>query len=249
LAIDYFDMPYLEELEIDGICNHIPITGLVGPSLRALRLHCEDASFSVNSAESQLSQLDLMAAVRLAPNLVHLELDVGYLDSLWQPVAIPSVDVDLKQYTFLNTIGQFRKLRFLRLFPPFVAKDSPRDSRTVPHRLPISDYQAIRIFEHVRRGARSLSLLSIAAIPSIMDVDTMFWEVKPHGNETILTTGHRTRNYRDRQTWLGERKIRSEIRRFRVPPRYLPDFGGWLLTRNDRVIPGSLSSDHEWWRA
>ncbi|KAJ9607449.1 hypothetical protein H2200_008522 [Cladophialophora chaetospira] len=241
-AIDYTESPHLEELEIDGICNHIPIANLLGKSLRSLRLHREDSLFSVYSAESQRSHKDILAAAKLSPNLERLELDIGYIETLWHSVAIPGVDVDVEQYAFLNALPKFRHLKFLRLFPPFVAKDSRRNSRSLYHRLPVADYQAIRILEHLQNECPSLQLLSIAAIPSFMNVDTMFWEVKKQGDTTILTTGHRARNYQHRQMWTGLRRIRSEIKRFKEPQLYLADSDGWLLTRKGQhtIYPGSV---------
>jgi hypothetical protein len=233
--VDFTEMSSLEELEIDGICNHIPIENLVGSNLRALRLHCEDPYFSVCSTESQFCPSDIIAAAKIAPDLERLELDTGYIETLWHSVAIPGVDVDVEQYAFLNAICRFQRLKFLRLFPPFVARDSPRQSRSLHHRMPLADDQAIRIFEHLRQQCPSLQILSIAAIPGFMNIDTMSWEVRRQGQETILVTGHRSRNYRHRQTWVGQRKIRSEIKRFAVPQPYLPSSPSWQLTRNDRV--------------
>merc|ERR1711939_1021628 len=133
------------------------------------------------------------------------------------PTAIPGVDVDVEQYSFLNAISKFRRLRHLRLFPPFVPKDSPRFSRSVPHYVPVSDDQAIRVFEHLRQECPSLQILSIAAIPSFVMIDTMCWVVKRRGEKTILTTKHRERNYQHRQIWVGQRRITSEIKRFSAP--------------------------------
>ena len=240
-AIDYREFQHLEELEIDGICNHIKMSDLMGPSLQALRLHRDDSLFSVHSFWSQRNRDDIRTAVTLSPELERLEVDVGDIDTLWAPEAIPGVDVDLKQYDFLNAVTKFRHLKFLRLFPPFVKRNTPRHSRAVSRRPPIADHQAIRIFDYLTRDCPSLQLLSVAAIPTIMNVDTMFWEAKRGIGCTILTTGHRGRNYRHRQTWIGERRIRSEIKRFRVPPPYLPDFGGWLLKHDDIVNPENLS--------
>jgi hypothetical protein len=234
LRIEYDKLPHLQELAIDGICNHIAIPHLVGESLRSLRLHREDSLFSVHSAESQRCHRDILLAAQLCPGLEHLELDVGYIENLWQSVAIPGVDVDVGQYAFLNAISKFRRLKFLRLFPPFVARGSPRDSRRLSHRPPVADYQAVRIFEHLRNECPSLQLLSIAAIPSFVNVDTMFWEVRKHGDATILTTGHRMRNYQHRQTWIGLRRLRSEIKRFEQQPAYLPESADWWLTHKDR---------------
>ena len=231
--IDFSQMKELRELEIDGICNHVPITGLMGPKLRCLRLHREDALWSVYSAESQRTHTDILTATKLSPDLERLELDIGYIENLWHPTAIPGVDVDVEQYSFLNAISKFRRLRFLRLFPPFVPKDSSRFSRSIFHCLPVSDNQAIRVFEHLRTECPSLQMLSIAAIPSFVDIDTMCWEVKRRGAKTILTTKHRSRNYQHRQIWIGQRRISSEIKRFTTQQKYLPDSEGWMLTRSD----------------
>ena len=235
-ALDFTKMRHLRELEIDGICNHVSVVDLVGPNLRSLRLHSEDPLFSVYSLESQLFPDDVLAAARLAPNLERLELDIGYIDKLWYPTAIVGVDVDVGQYSFLNALTKFRHLRFLRLFPPFVPKDSPRHSRSITHTLPVTDDQAIRIFEHLRGKCPSLQLLSIAAIPSLLNIDTMTWDLKRRGDRTILTTGHRARNYQHRQTWIGQRRIRSEIKRFNTPQTYLPDSDSWMLPRHDHII-------------
>ncbi len=231
--IDYTQMRELRELEIDGICNHIPIGALLGPKLRSLRLHREDTLWSVYSPESQRTPGDISSATKICPDLERLELDIGYIENLWHPTAIPGVDVDVEQYSFLNAISKFRRLRHLRLFPPFVPKDSPRFSRSVPHCVPVSDDQAVRVFEHLRQECPSLQILSIAAIPSFVMIDTMCWVVKRRGEKTILTTKHRERNYQHRQIWVGQRRITSEIKRFSAPPRYLPDSEGWMLTRND----------------
>ncbi|EXJ85600.1 hypothetical protein A1O1_05966 [Capronia coronata CBS 617.96] len=231
--IPFEPMRELRELEIDGICNHIPIKGLVGPKLRRLRLHCEDAQWSVCSAESQRSHNDILFAAKIAPDLEQLELDVGYIQNLWHPTAIPGVDLDMEQYAFLNAICKFGRLRLLRLFPPFVPKDSPRFSRRVLSCLPVSDDQAVRVFEHVRTQCPSLQMLSIAAIPSFVNIDTMCWDVKRQGEKTILTTRHRARNYQHRQVWIGQRRLSSEIKRFSTPRRYIADSECWTLTRND----------------
>ncbi|KAK6382161.1 hypothetical protein LTS17_004047 [Exophiala oligosperma] len=231
--INYTQMARLRELEIDGICNHIPIRALIGPKLRCLRLHREDTLWSVYSPESQRSPADIIAATKICPGLERLELDIGYIENLWHPTAIPGVDVDVEQYSFLNAISKFRRLRHLRLFPPFVPRDSPRFSRSVPHCVPISDDQAIRVFEHLRTECPSLQVLSIAAIPSFVMIDTMCWVARRRGEKTILTTKHRERNYQHRQVWVGQRRISSEIKRFTAPPSYLPDSEGWMLTRND----------------
>jgi len=231
--ISFTKMKSLRELEIDGICNHVPISGLVGSELRCFRLHREDARWSVYSAESQRTPADIAMAAKKAPNLERLELDIGYIDNLWHPTAIPGVDVDVEQYSFLDAISKFRRLKFLRLFPPFVPKNTPRFTPRAPHCLPVTDDQAIRLFEHLRRKCPSLQMLSLAAVPSFVEIDTMCWEVRRKGEKTILTTKHRERNYQHRQVWIGQRRLTSEIKRFTTPQKYLNDSDSWVLTRND----------------
>ncbi|OAP59189.1 hypothetical protein AYL99_06487 [Fonsecaea erecta] len=240
-VIDFTQLTELRELEIDGICNHIPIADLVGSNLRRLRLHCAEYPSSVQSKQSQRTHTDILTAAKLAPKLERLELDVGYLEHLWHPTAIPAVDVQVEQYAFLNALTKFQHLRFLRLFPPFTARSYLRTESRLEPRLPVSDDQAIRIFERLHSECPSLQLLSIAAVPSFVDVNTMYWEVTRLGVQTVLETGHRARNYKNRQIWIGQRRIRSEIKRFNTPQIYLPDSDGWMLTRNDlhdvRQIP------------
>ncbi|OAL26245.1 hypothetical protein AYO22_04423 [Fonsecaea multimorphosa] len=246
-AIDFKEMPELRELEIDGICNHIPITDLVGKNLRRLRLHCEDSRSSVHSKQSQRSHTDILTAAKVAPKLERLELDIGYIEHLWHPTAIPGVDVHVEQYAFLNALTKFRHLRFLRLFPPFIASSCLRIEWRVQHCVPVSDNQAIRIFDQLHRELPSLQLLSIAAAPSFVDIDTMYWQVTRQGDQTVLTTGHRARNYKHCQTWIGHRRMRSEIKRFNTPQIYLPDSDGWMLTRNDLHDVKQASFGGRWW--
>lgn len=229
--IDYSHMKQLRELEIDGICHHVLAHRLIGRSLRSLRLHREDALWSVYPAESQLPHGDVLLATTISPDLERLELDIGWIENLWHPTAIPGVDVDVEQYAFLNAISKFRRLRYLRLFPPCVARRSPRFRGPVRHCVPVSDDQAVRMFEHLRAECPSLEMVSIAASPSFVDIDTMCWEVKRCGDKNILTTKHRERNYQHRQVWVGQRRISSEIKRFSTTPTYLPDPEGWILTR------------------
>ncbi|KIW88761.1 uncharacterized protein Z519_10808 [Cladophialophora bantiana CBS 173.52] len=246
-AIDFTQMTELRELEIDGICNHIPITDLVGPNLRHLRLHCEDSRSSVYSKQSQRSHTDILTAAKLAPKIERLELDVGYIEHLWHPTAIPGVDVHVEQYAFLNALTKFRHLRFLRLFPPFISSSCLRLEWRLHHTVPVSDIQAIRVFDQLQRECPSLQLLSIAAAPSVVDIDTMYWQVTRQKDKTILTTGHRARNYKHCQTWIGNRRMRSEIKRFNTPQVYLPDSDGWMLTRNDLHDVRQIPFGVRWW--
>jgi hypothetical protein len=230
LQIPYEKLPSLEEVKIDGICNHVPISVLVGENLRFLRLHRELHDFSVCHEESQRSSTDVLSIAKTCLKLERLELDVGYISNLWHSHAIPGVEVDVEQYAFLIAIARLPQLRFLRFYPPFVPKNSPRRSRSLVPCLPVSDDQAVRIFEYLCGQCPTLQILEIAASPLVQNVDTMYWNVQKEGKHIILETGHRARNYRHIQTWVGRRKIRGEIRRYRVPPEYLPDNGDWLLS-------------------
>ncbi|KIX06215.1 uncharacterized protein Z518_04190 [Rhinocladiella mackenziei CBS 650.93] len=234
IQIDFTKMPQLRELEIEGICNHIPIEKLTGPNLRYLRLHSDDHTWSVGRSESQRTHTDILTIAKISPHLERLELDIGRIDNLWHPAAIPGVDVDMEQYAFLNAISKFPRLRIVGLFPPFLVREGPRDAQgDVRPVVPVSDDQAIRVFEYLRMGCSSLQMLRIAASPIFTSISTMCWEVKRLGDKTILTTKHRNKNYQDRQVWIGQRKISSRIHRFNIAQAYIPESEDWILTRSD----------------
>lgn len=229
-SFDLTDLHSLRELEINGKNFLVPMGKLVGPGLRRLRLHSENAQLYAFQSRHQRSPAEIIEAARRAPELEHLELDIGYIDNLWHPTAIPGVDVDVEQYSFLDAITRFRRLRFLRLFPPFVARGETFDYDRARLCVPVSDDQAIRVFEHVRKKCPRLQMLSIAAVPYAVRTDTMSWEVKRHGGRTILTTRHRERNYQHRQVWVGQRRLSSEIQRFTKRTPYLPESESWTLS-------------------
>ena len=218
--VDFAFLPHLTSLSMEGICNHVPIQNLVSPSLRSLKFHRPYLRVSVFAAESQRSPTDLLKAAKIAPNLQKLELDIGFIENLWHPTAIPGVDVDPELYRFLAALTQFKHLRFLRLFPPYVSRQSLH-TRTSPgspeYRQPCGDAQAIRLFSHLRRQNPKLSFFSISPATrlrsSVLPSQAMTWEVRPWGEKTLLVTRQQGKEYELRQTWVGERKVSSEVKR------------------------------------
>ena len=217
--IDFACLPHLTSLSIEGICNHVPIQNLVSPSLRSLKLHRPYLRLSVFAAESQRSPADLLKAAKITPGLRRLELDIGFIENLWHPTAIPGVDVDPELYHFLAALAQFKSLHFLRLFPPYVSRQSMNHSHSgaPEYRQPCSDAQAIRLFTHLRRQNPKLSFFSITPASrlrsSVLPSQTMTWEVRPWGEKTVLVTRQQGKDYELRQTWVGERKLSSEVKR------------------------------------
>ena len=229
-GFDLTNLQNLRELEINGRNFSMPMSKLVGLGLRRLRLHSENVQLYAFQSRDQRSPGEIMEAARRAPDLEHLELDIGYIDNLWHPTAIPGVDVDVEQYSFLDAITRFRRLRFLRLFPPFVARGETFDYNRARLCVPVSDDQAIRLFEHLGKKCPRLQTLSIAAVPYAVRTHTMSWEVKRHGVHTVLTTRHRDKNYQHRQVWVGQRRLSSEIQRFTKRTPYLSESESWTLS-------------------
>ncbi len=203
---DFACLPKLRVLEINGICNHVPIQNVAAASLKALRLHKPDNRSSVINSESQRSPSDLAILAKTAPFIERLELDIGYVESLWHPTAVPGVDVDPEQYRFLSTLSHFRSLRVLRLFPPYVAKEFMHSPHEYGFRQPLSDEQAVRMFNYIRSVCPKLELFSISvsalAIASDVDFDPMNWELRPWGQKTLVTTRQFGKDYELRQVWV-----------------------------------------------
>jgi hypothetical protein len=236
--LDFSYLPCLSSLSIEGICNHVPVQNLATPAIVALRLHRPYLRASVMHSESQRSAPDIQKLGRITPRLQKLELDIGYIENLWHPTAIPGVDVDPELYRFLNALSAFKDLCFLRLFPPYVSRNASSRaaaSNMTEYRQPCTDEQAIRLFHHLRRQNPKLAFFSVSpamrlrhsALPS----QAMAWEVRPWGEKTLLVTRQLGKEYELRQTWEGERKLTSEVKRDAYQKRMGDDDDdeGWLL--------------------
>lgn len=235
--IDFAALPNLRTLEIEGICNHIPIQNLVGPGLRALKLHKPNVRLSVTFPESQRSPSDLNVAAQLAPRMRKLELDIGHIENLWHPTAIPGQDVDPQLYCFLAAFSKFKHLKELRLFPPFATKGDMISARLErgPWRQqqPLSDDLAVRIFNHIRSQCSGLILLAISVttsgIISFGEFSPMNWEVRPWGQRSLLTTRQWGKDYELRQIWVGQRRLTMETKRDTYSRYHIPLPEHWLL--------------------
>jgi hypothetical protein len=237
-AIDFTSVPKLHALEVVGICNHVPIRNLVGSGLRALKLHKPDGRCSVVSDESQRSSSDLAMIGKLAPCLERLELDIGYVENLWHPTAIPGVEVDMEQYHFLSALSNIKELRTLRLFPPYVAREDFHSDFCSHTGLcqPLPDEQAVRICNYLRGHCRKLEVLyvSVSAMTVTLEMDffPMNWEVRVWGDKTLVTTRQLGKNYELRQVWVGERRLTLETKKHAYWKKHIPDSENWLLSRS-----------------
>ncbi|RMZ86910.1 hypothetical protein DV736_g5859, partial [Chaetothyriales sp. CBS 134916] len=222
--IDFTSIPRLHSLSIEGMCSHVPIMNVVCPSLRSLKLHrpyLPYPSVSVGGASGQRTPADLLKIARIAPCIERLGLDIGSIENLWHPTAIPGINVDPKLYSFLATLSNFHHLRTLYLFPPHLDPDSGSTLTTTSSLYCLqlcSDQQVIRLFNHLRQQNRKLSMLMIS--PALMETTLLYnkpiartWEVRSWGEKTLLVTRQMGNDYELRQMWIGERKLSSEVKR------------------------------------
>ena len=233
--VDFACLRKLKTLEIVGICNHVPIANLAGPCLTALKLHSPTSTGYAMSSESQRSSSDLVLLAKIAPLIERLELDIGYVENLWHPTAIPGVDVDLEQYRFLSALANFKSLRSLRLFPPYLTRECLQAHMGRGMQQPLSDEQAVRMFNYVRSLCPKLDLLSISVSERWyhreLDFSPMNWEVKQWGNKTLVITRQLGKDYELRQAWVGERRLTMETKKHAYWKKHIPDSEDWLLTR------------------
>ena len=222
----------LTDLRLDCASRALTSDYIATASLRNVRLHQRE-TLRENKTYGGRSPEDIRRLASSAPSITHLELDIGYIGNLWHATAVPGVDVDVRIYQVLNAITHFENLTFLRLFPPYIVNHTPRvEGHTFQQ--PLSDEQAIRIFRHLKSGRPSLQTLSITADPVIardaLDFECMSWTVTAVGNsKTILTTRQVNKSYEQRQVWEGERRLRTEIKRFSYPKSYFPETCQWIF--------------------
>ena len=227
----FLKLPKLVDLTLDGVSNSFPIDYLAASGLKSVRLHLRE-TFNTNRTQGARSAEDLKLLCELCPSISKLELDIGDISSLWHSVAVPGVDVDVRIYPILQQLATFPHLRYLRLFPPYIVKGTQRNRFPI-YRQTLSDEQAIRMFRRLRLERTSLEQLSITADAIVakdaVDFDCMSWTVSQMGEQTSLVTRQANKNYEQRQIWEGERRLRTEIKRYSYPRSYLFEQPGWIF--------------------
>ena len=253
LDIDFDHLPYLESLSIEGHCNHLPVSSVVAPTLNHLRLHRPHRHVSTASPQSQRTASDIILAAKIAPLITHLELDINTFENLWHPTAIPGVDVDVDLYSFLSSTSKFKQLRSLRRFPPYVTQASVASglSWSNEHRgrpdaqraQPCSDLQAIKLFNYLRAQNKRLTMVCITPADGFDGKDSlwfqsplppMHWKLKAWGNQTLMITRQKGREYELKQIWEGERKIRTETKKDVYSKAFQYDKEDEWILRRDR---------------
>lgn len=236
LEIDFVSLRSLQTLEIEGICNHVPIRSLVSPNLKALKLHRPHARSSVASPESQRSPSDLIAAAKIAPNLEQLALDIGYIENMWHPTAIAGVHVDAALYHFISALKNYKHLKRLHLYPPYVPKEELQNhpEHRGDRRQPASDALIVRLFGEVNSLCPALEALTVSVsdiqLSSWQDFSPMNWEARSWGHKTTLTTRQSGKPYELRQVWIGQRRLTMETKRDAYSHQTLCRSNDWILS-------------------
>jgi hypothetical protein len=219
----------LEELMLEGFDMAPFFRRILYPELQKLKLHvCE--LLSASSRMKYLQAADLQALVGQAPNLEHLEVDVGRIANLWHTTAVPGVDVDVRIYQVLDAITTLPHLKRLRLFPQYCEEDNYLESKLTQ---PLTDDAAVRLFRRLKEKSASLETLAISSdnhvANYITDFDPMSWELRAAGERIILTVRQANHDYEQKQVWVGERRLTTEIKRFSYQKPYTPEFEGWMM--------------------
>ena len=215
----------LMELELDGFSKDLPMELAASTKLRKLRLH----SWEADSAGAQAhlrSAHEIRAITALAPNLEHLMLDVGSVSKLWHPTAIPGVDLDVNVYQMFDALSQLTRLKILHLFPRYCTLDD--NGRNSWKQAIEDDGQAVRIFKHLKAIQPSLELLILSidnVIARLADIDPMRWSVCQIGKTILLRVRQANKEYEQQQIWQGQRRLRTEIKRYSYSDPYLDGLG------------------------
>ena len=256
LRIDYDGLPALRDLQIDGICKHVALENIAGPLLTSLKLHSHSKLHNSTDPEiSQRTSAEILALAQLSPRLRCLQLDIGRISNLWKATAIPGVDVNVQLYQFLSALSNFKHLRTLRLFPPYFISNVFTAQGQMKQQ-PINDGDAVGMFLRLRDQIPTLETLAIwpsdlhffgnasigvydrrfnePAARRADDFASMAWEVFAWGEQTILTTRQARKTYRQRQVWVGQRRLRTEVLR-----------DAYSMCDNG-VIGGSTVDDEQW---
>jgi hypothetical protein len=215
----------LVELELDGFTKDVPMRLIASPQLRKLRLHSWEIDPAVAQANLRSAQ-DIRELAELAPNLEHLMLDVAHVGKLWHPTAIPGVDVDVHLYQVLDALCKFSRLKILHLFPRY---SSPHeDVHGLWKQALEDDGQAVQIFKHLKAIQPSLELLILSSdniVARFSDIDPMTWTVCQLGDSILLRVRQANKDYEQKQIWHGQRRLRTEIKRYSYSKPYLDGVG------------------------
>jgi hypothetical protein len=232
----FMELETLREVELELSGTQIRPTYLINPNLR--RWSCRSA---VPYVKLGRPPGEVVSLVNLCPMLEEVEIPVGMISNLWNGHAISGVDVDVQVYGVLGTLAKLPQLRKLRLFPPYRA-DTYRDDSTSQFRQPLDDdEQAIKIFRHLKSQCPTLEEVAISTDNELAigarifdEFYPMSWTIHVQGTHTILVTRQASRDYEQRQVWVGERRLTTEIRRYAYLKPYVPDTPGWLLQTSAR---------------
>jgi hypothetical protein len=219
----------LKELMLEGFGMDLSLPRILYPKLRRLKLHlCELLPASLRVRALQAADLHIVA--RQAPNVELLELDIGQIGNLWHSTAVPGVDVDVRIYQVLDALTALPHLKRLRLFPQYREIVHTSERRLAQ---PLTEDAAVRLFRKLKEKSASLETLAISSdnhvARYISDFDPMSWELRAAGEKIILTVRQANHDYEQRQVWVGERRLTTEIRRFSYKKPYIPEFEGWIM--------------------
>lgn len=255
-GIDFTCLPKLADLELEGLCNHVPVENFVAPTLRALRMHAPHSQASTLGPRSQRSSSDLAKIAVIASKLTHLELDLGNIENLWHNTAIPGVDVDMDIYNLFATLARLKSLQTLRLFPSYISRAMgaallghvhTRWPRSLGIQQPTTDPDAVAMFQRLRSQIPSLRELSILPSAYLFCCDVrqlepaeharnttpeglhgMAWHITTCGDKTVLTTTQAGHSYSQRQIWVGERRLTTTTKQRRYYTLCSGELGGRL---------------------
>ena len=230
-ASPFLKLIKLTELTLDGVSAALPIEYIAQSSLENLCLHLRETLITVKTKGCR-SVEDLRLLNTLAPSITQLQLDIGDIDNLWHPTAVLGVDVAPDLYQILNAITSFSRLKSLRLFPKYIANGTQRD-RSPRYKQPLSDEQAVRLFQRLKIARPTLEVVLVVADPIIArdaDIDCFAWEMRAVGNQVILVTRQANKDYEVRQVWEGTRRLRWETKRYSYHKPYLREPKGWIFS-------------------
>ena len=240
----FLQLKNLREVELELVGSQLRSTYFANGKLRRWKCRSLESTspwLEVPFVKLERTPDEVTSLVNLCPMLEEVELNVGMISNLWNGHAISGIDVDVQVYSVLGSIARLPRLRKLRLFPPYCA-NMYRDYSTAQFRQPLDDEQAIKIFNHVKSQCPTLQELAIstdnefALGTRLFDFHPMSWIMHAVGAHTILVTRQASRDYEQRQIWVGERRLTTEIRRFAYLKPYLPDTPGWVLQTPPRYL-------------